>query len=76
MENTDFERRLEKQHKKNVHLEIPKFKIESKIPLVSILKRLGMEDMFEEGDADFGGISDRPLYISEAVQKAFIKVDA
>merc|ERR1711909_176877 len=75
LEHTDFERRLEKQHKKNVHLEIPKFKIESKIPLVSILKRLGMEDMFEEGVADFGGISDRPLHISEAVQKAFIKVD-
>ena len=58
-----------------VHLEIPKFKIESEIPLVKILKRLRMTKMFQQGVADFKGISDIPLYVSEAIQKAFIEVD-
>ena len=76
LESSDFERKIEENKgKTKVHLEIPKFKIESEIPLVKILKRLGMTKMFQQGVADFKGISDIPLYVSDAIQKAFIEVD-
>ena len=59
-----------------VHLEIPKFKIESTIRLVPILKDLGMTDMFNGSAANFSGIFEgRRLVVSNAIQKAFIEVD-
>ena len=59
-----------------VHLEIPKFKIESTIDLVPILKDLGMTDMFNGLTANFSGISkNERLFVSKAIQKAFIEVD-
>ena len=59
-----------------VHLEIPKFKIESTIDLVPILKDLGMTDMFNGLTANFSGIlKDERLFVSKAIQKAFIEVD-
>ena len=59
-----------------VHLEIPKFKIESTIDLVPILKDLGMTDMFNGLTANFSGIlKDEGLFVSKAIQKAFIEVD-
>ena len=58
-----------------VHLEIPRFKIESAIQLNTILKEHGMTDMFDDTAADFGGISDENLVVSDAIQKAFMEVD-
>ena len=58
-----------------VHLEIPRFKIESTIQLNKILKELGMTDMFDDTAADFEGISDENLVVSDAIQKAFVEVD-
>ena len=58
-----------------VHLEIPRFKIESTIQLNKILKELGMTDMFDDTAADFEGISDENLVVSDAIQKAFMEVD-
>ena len=56
-------------------MEIPKFKIESEIPLKRILKKLGMTKMFKPGMADFRGVSNIPLYVSEVMEKALIEVD-
>ena len=76
MKGSDFERKIEENKQMTkVHLEIPKFKINSEIPLVNVLARLGMKNMFGRGIADFRGISNTPLYVSEAIQKAFIEVD-
>ena len=76
LEGSDFERKIEENKQKTkVHLEIPKFKIETEFPLGNVLARLGMTNMFGRGVADFRGISDVPLYVSEAIQKAFIEVD-
>ena len=58
-----------------VHLEIPKFKIESTIKLNEILKNLGMTDMFKVTAANFGNISDETLVVTDAIQKAFVEVD-
>ena len=76
LEGSDFERKMEENNQKTkVHLEIPKFRIESETNLVSILSRLGMKKMFQQGVADFKGISDISPYVSNAIQKAFIEVD-
>ena len=76
LEGSDFERKMEENNQKTkVHLEIPKFRIESETNLVSILSRLGMKKMFQQGVANFKGISDISPYVSNAIQKAFIEVD-
>ena len=67
LEGSDFERKIEENKQKTkVHLEIPKFKIESKIPLKDVLKRLGMKNMFGE-NADLKGLSVMPLKVTEAI---------
>jgi len=77
LDGFDFESRIEKnrKRKRKVHLELPKFKFESEIPLVEILKNLGLTKMFEPDAANFKGISNNPLHVSDAVQKALIEVD-
>ena len=76
LDRSDFERKIEENKQKTkVHLEIPKFKIESEIPLKRILKSLGMTKTFKPGIADFRGVSNMPLYVSEVIEKALIEVD-
>ena len=55
-------------------LELPRFKLENKYELNGELKALGMPRAFTP-QAEFGGISDGRLYISEAVQKTFVEVN-
>jgi len=59
-----------------VQLYIPKFKVEyePEPDLNEILKKLGMENAFT-GSADFSGISDAGLFISQVRQKTYIEVD-
>ncbi|KAF2878867.1 hypothetical protein ILUMI_27303 [Ignelater luminosus] len=59
-----------------VHVQIPKFKIESEIQFKGILMELGVVDAFKDS-ADFSGIGaakDR-LKITKVVQKTFIEVE-
>ncbi len=59
-----------------VNLTLPKFKIESSVELVDVLKELGMKDAFESGKADFSGIDGtHDLVISSIIQKTFLEVD-
>ncbi|KAF2899228.1 hypothetical protein ILUMI_06949 [Ignelater luminosus] len=60
-----------------VNVRIPKFKMETKIPFKSILKKMGIKIAFIKGIADFQGMVDNDIkgYISEVTQKAFIEVD-
>lgn len=57
-----------------VTLLLPKFKIESSIDLSQSLTKLGLGGIFEN-NANFSGISDVPLKVSKAIQKAFIEVN-
>jgi serpin B len=58
-----------------VTLALPKFKIRTHAELADTLKQLGMTDAFEDGVADFHGIADADLFISEVAHEAYISVD-
>jgi serine protease inhibitor len=56
--------------------QLPRFKIDHEVQPVSILRHLGMTNAFQEGKADFSGISkDARLFISGVFHKAFIEVN-
>ncbi|XP_053995299.1 antitrypsin-like isoform X2 [Hylaeus anthracinus] len=65
---------LNQGYSRDVQLFLPKFKIESKIDLRSVLIKLGLTDMFTT-HANFSGMADGPLAVSKVVQKAFIEVN-
>jgi serpin B len=53
---------------------LPKFKIEYQVDLNGPLQSLGMKSAFDI-HADFSGIADEPLSISEVKQKSFVDVN-
>ncbi len=58
---------------KRLFVQIPKFTMETDYNLVPELKKLGINAAF--GPADFSGISNADLFISQAVHKAFVDVN-
>ncbi|KAI6216909.1 SERPIN domain-containing protein [Aphelenchoides fujianensis] len=56
-----------------VDVELPRFKVESGLKLRGMLEKLGFSEGFTER-ADFSGISDERLHISEGFHKALIDV--
>ncbi|KAG6449826.1 hypothetical protein O3G_MSEX006252 [Manduca sexta] len=61
----------------HVNVTLPKFKIETRIDLKSLLPKLGIKAIFQENNSGLNKIlnNDEPLYVSEAVQKAYIEVN-
>nr|AZP56662.1 serpin B9 [Locusta migratoria migratoria] len=57
-----------------VHVYLPKFKLDYEKELQETLRKLGITSIFEP-TADLGGISDLPLEVSKALHKAFIEVN-
>jgi serpin B len=60
---------------RKVDLALPRFRVEATLPLVEALRTLGIEAAFDSGNADFGGISDEPMYIESAMHKAVLRAD-
>jgi serpin B len=58
----------------SVIISLPRFKIESEFKLKPVLCALHADLAFSD-DADFSGIEDEPLKISEIVHKAFVEVN-
>ncbi|KAK5650727.1 hypothetical protein RI129_001756 [Pyrocoelia pectoralis] len=58
----------------DIEVHLPKFKMESRVDFKSILKSLGVHDAFTSV-ADFKGISDTNVRITEILQKTFIEVN-
>jgi len=61
-------------YEREIHLFLPRFKIESTIDLQPTLEKLGMTDMFTDR-ANFTGITNEPLKVGKVRQKAFIEVN-
>ncbi|XP_064476104.1 leukocyte elastase inhibitor-like [Ornithodoros turicata] len=61
--------------KRSVHLYLPKFKLEQETTLKSVLRKMGMQQAFEDA-ADLTGISAcNDIKVSEVVHKAFVEVN-
>lgn len=64
------------RRKKEVVLQLPKFKLEQTIDLKPHLQDLGMRDMFTVDEADFSKVDgSKLLYVSTVLQKTFIEVN-
>ena len=70
----DFDTLLSNMEVRNVHLSLPKFTTDFGMSLKQTLANLGIRRAFGSR-AQFGGISDEPLYISDVVQKTYINVN-
>lgn len=61
---------------RRVHAAIPKFQVETDLPLKDLLMRMGITHAFQAGKADFSGMHGaRELFVHAALHKAFIDVD-
>jgi serpin B len=58
-----------------VKLFLPQFKAESSLDLRATLMRLGIEQAFDSGKADFSRLSDKQLFVDQALHRAYVKVD-
>lgn len=63
-----------KSNPTDVVIQMPRMKLECTKSLVKPLMAMGMTDAFSE-KADFSGISDKELRISEVIQSTYINVD-
>ncbi|NXD31819.1 ILEU inhibitor, partial [Spelaeornis formosus] len=60
----------------DVHVCLPKFKLEESYDLMSDLAAMGLQDVFDSGKADLSGMSGtRDLFLSAVVHKAFVEVN-
>lgn len=62
------------EYKGEVNWKVPKFNYESNVDLAPVLKKLGVNTVFNTSNA-LGGISDFPLYVGGVVQKSCIGID-
>ena len=70
----DFETFLKNMEVCDVSLSLPKFTTDFSMSLKPILTNLGITSAFGS-KAQFGGISDEAIYISDVVQKTYINVN-
>jgi serpin B len=58
-----------------VDVKLPKFQMDMHASLSQSLQDLGMTSAFVPGGADFTGIADADLFISDVIHKSFLRVD-
>jgi serine protease inhibitor len=72
----DERARDEDTSRQGILVRLPRFQVEWEDSLIGPLRALGMTDAFDRNRADFGRMTGaRGLYITEAFQKTFLRVD-
>jgi serpin B len=67
---------IRKLRRREIDLNLPKFKFEAEFNLIKSLKKMGMNLAFDPKLADLKGITDRvETYVSEVLHKATVEVD-
>ena len=57
-----------------VDLKLPRFSTTTETPLNQPISALGAPSIFQAGQANFGNMTDAPMYVSTMLQKAKIEV--
>ncbi|MEN6424547.1 MAG: serpin family protein [Phycisphaerales bacterium] len=66
---------LDKAHKREVIVAMPRFKMTSKFSMADVLRAMGMKDAFS-AEADFSGMTGRrDLFISAVIHQAYVDVN-
>ncbi|KAI5632538.1 serpin (serine protease inhibitor) domain-containing protein [Phthorimaea operculella] len=73
----DLMAELKKMQREEVQVSLPKFKIETTINLNDLLPKIGIKSIFSKNNSGLSNMLSpaKPLYVSKAVQKAFIEVN-
>ncbi|XP_076757216.1 serine protease inhibitor 3/4-like [Xylocopa sonorina] len=74
LKNVNLANILHQGYETKLRIYLPKFKVESTLDLESVLQRMGLSDAFTER-ANFSGISNRALQISQILHTAYIEFD-
>ena len=75
LDNEVWQKIINNLFQHEVHLKLPRFKIECDIPLNDPVKNVGMQLIFDRNLADFTNISDVFLFVSDIKQKTFVEVN-
>jgi len=69
--------RLDQSRRREVHLRLPRFRMETEYQLAAPMQALGMKRAFDPLQADFSGMAGSPgdLFIGAIVHKAFVEVN-
>ncbi|XP_068630587.1 antichymotrypsin-2-like [Battus philenor] len=72
-----LENAIQNMYQHEVEAYIPKFKIETKTDLKEVLSKVGVNEIFEPSKANLTKLikDEKDLYISDAIQKAFIEIN-
>ena len=75
--HSDNETLLEKAERYSLHVEIPKFDVDSDLEMKGMLLDLGIRDVFSPADSDFSAIlsEDMDAYVSSVEHAARVKID-
>ncbi|XP_031621063.1 leukocyte elastase inhibitor-like [Contarinia nasturtii] len=76
LQNINLSKIVEKMKFMEYEVQIPKFKVTTELLLNDILKKIGMNDMFEL-EANFSGLLSTtvPLYVSHVIHQATIEIN-
>jgi len=72
LDNAKWQNIVSNMNLQQVHLRLPRFKIEDEFLLRQPIMNVGMKQMFSGG---FANITDLPLWVSEIIQKTHIEVN-
>ncbi|XP_052753704.1 antichymotrypsin-2-like isoform X2 [Galleria mellonella] len=73
----DLLKDVNQMYSTKVRVTLPKFKIETEIDLNTLLPKLGIKQIFNQQNSGLTKVlnAPEPLYVSKAIQKAFIEVN-